>query len=70
METDSEICEECKNQINCNKNNIYILTKGDEEKILCQSCFEDLWKQYSNDGWGGDDIDYYLELEQDELDEK
>jgi len=63
---DIEICEECNDKINCNKNNIYILTKGEEEKILCQSCFEDLWKEYSNNGWSGDDIETYLELEKEQ----
>ena len=60
---DIEICEECNDNINCNKNNIYILTKGKEQKILCHSCFEDLWKDYYNNGWYGDDIENYLELE-------
>jgi hypothetical protein len=66
MDNNIEICEECSIEINCNKNNIYILTKGDTEKLLCQGCFEDRWKEYSNDGWGGDDIEYYSELEKDE----
>jgi hypothetical protein len=63
---DIEICEECNIEIDCNKNNIYIVTKEDNEKVWCQSCFEDLWKEYSNNGWGGDDIEYYLELEKEE----
>ena len=69
MDNNIEICEECSIEINCIKNNIYILIKEDEEKLLCQSCFEDLWKEYRNDGWGGDDIEYYLQVEEDEKDE-
>lgn len=60
---DIEICDECTNEINCNKDGIFIIVKEEEEKVLCQYCFEDLWKDYSNDGWSGDDIEYYLELE-------
>jgi len=60
---DITICEECNNEINCKKSNIYILTKGEEQKLWCVFCFEELWKEYSNNGWTGDDIEYYLELE-------
>ena len=63
---DIEICEECNCEINCIRNNIYILTKDEKEKLWCQSCFEELWKEYFNNGWNGDDIKYYLELENDE----
>ena len=65
-----EICDECSNEINCNKQCIFIIIKGEEDKVLCQYCFEDLWKEYSNNGWSGDDIEYYLELEKEEEDEK
>jgi hypothetical protein len=27
---------------------------------------QELWKEYSNNGWTGDDIEYYLELENEE----
>jgi hypothetical protein len=60
---DIEICEECNGEINCKKDNVYILTKEEKEKLWCQCCFEELWKEYSNNGWTGDDIEYYLELE-------
>jgi beta-galactosidase beta subunit len=60
---DIELCEECNNEINCNKNNIYIVTKGENEKLLCQCCFEDVWEEYHKNGWTGDDIENYLELE-------
>ena len=43
-ERDFEICEECDCEINCAKRNIYIITKDDEEIILCQDCFEDIWE--------------------------
>jgi len=64
-----EICQECNIEINCNRHNIYILTKGEEERLFCQDCFEDLWKEYSNNGWTGDDIDYYLKLEKEKEEE-
>jgi uncharacterized protein with PIN domain len=65
---EEEICEECNGEINCKKDNIYILTKDENEKLWCQYCFEKLWKEYSNNGWTGDDIEYYLELEKEEKD--
>ena len=43
--------------------NWFIINKGEEDKLLCMYCFDDLWKEYSDDGWTGDDIEYYLELE-------
>jgi uncharacterized protein with PIN domain len=64
--SDIEVCEECTSEINCIKENIFIVTKEEEEKILCHSCFEHLWKQYIENGWGGDDIEYYLEMEKEE----
>ena len=45
-----EICEECNGEINCEKDSIYILTKEEKEKLWCQCCFEELWKEYSNNG--------------------
>ena len=69
IKEDIEICEECNGEINCKKDNVYILTKEEEnDKLWCQSCFEKLWKEYSNNGWTGDDIEYYLELEKEEKD--
>ena len=58
-----EVCQECNDTIDCYNDNIYIVTKGEEEKLWCHDCFETLWKVYSNNGCGGDDIEYYLELE-------
>ena len=66
---DIEICEECNGEINCKKDNIYILTKEEKDKLWCQCCFEELWKEYSDNGWTGDDIEYYLELEKEEREE-
>ena len=64
---DIGICEECSGEIICNKENIYILTKEEEnDKLWCQFCFEELWKEYSNNCWTGDDIEYYLEKEKEE----
>ena len=67
---DLELCEECNNKINCNKDNIYIIIKEEKDKLLCQCCFEELWKEYNNNGWTGDDIEYYLELEKKETEVK
>ena len=68
---DIGICEECTGEINCNKENIYILTKEKEnDKLWCQFCFEELWKEYSKNCWTGDDIEYYLEKEKEEKEEK
>ena len=65
--SDIGICDECACEINCKKDNVYILTKEEEnDKLLCQFCFEELWKEYSDNGWTGDDIEYYLELEKEE----
>jgi len=61
-----ETCDECDCTINCNKENIFILTKDEEEKVWCQGCFEDLWREAVDDGWGGDDIESYLEEEKSE----
>ena len=66
IEIEIEICEECNIEINCNKDNIFIITKCEEEKLWCKCCFDKLWKEYSNNGWNGDDIEYYLELEENE----
>lgn len=63
---DIEVCEECKceecnREIYCNRACVYIITKGDEEIVMCQMCFHDLWEQYRDLGWGGDDIESYME---------
>jgi hypothetical protein len=68
-------CENCEYIIRYNKDSIFILTKDadadadaeaeaeSEELVLCQSCFDDLWKELYDIGWRGDDIEYYLEME-------
>jgi hypothetical protein len=61
--SDIEICQECNSEIECCKDNIYILSKDEDEKLWCQCCFERLWKDYSDNGWSGDDIEHYLVLE-------
>jgi hypothetical protein len=66
MNEDIEICQECNIEIDCNKDSIFIITKGKEERLWCHWCFEDLWKEYSDNGWAGDDIEYYLELEKED----
>ena len=43
------------------KENDQTQTKGEEEKVWCPSCFDDLWKDAAKDGWGGDDIEEMLE---------
>lgn len=59
-----EICQECNYIINCLQHNIFIVQKEEDEKVWCKTCFEDLWKDYSKNGWSSNDIDYYLELEE------
>jgi len=56
-----EMCEECHTIINCLRDNVYIISKMDEEKIWCGNCFDDLWEDAFNAGWGGDDIESQLE---------
>jgi len=58
-----EICEECNREIYCNRAGIYILTKDDKDMAMCQYCFDDLWKEYYQMGWSGDDIENCLEAE-------
>ena len=58
---DSELCDECGDIINCIKDNIYIITKDEEELVWCKFCFDDLWEDAVKDGWGGDDIEDMLD---------
>lgn len=67
---DIEICEECNREIYCNRACVYIITKGEEEIVMCQMCFHDLWEQYRDLGWGGDDIESYIEEEEEEEEEQ
>ena len=60
---DIETCEDCGCTIDCTDENIYIITKGEEERLWCMSCFEDMWRDAAKDGWRGDDIECYLEEE-------
>jgi len=62
-DNDFEQCEECECIINCQKDNIFIITKGEQEKVWCQFCFEDLWRDAAKEGWSGDDIEENLEQE-------
>lgn len=54
---DFEICVQCKQVVNCLKNNIYLLIKNEEEKIWCGDCFDELWREAYKDGWRGYDIE-------------
>jgi hypothetical protein len=56
-----EICQECVCIINCLKENIYVLTKNDEDKIWWCECLNELWCDAYNDGWRGDDIEQEVE---------
>ena len=63
-DTDNEEkCDECQYIINCYKEGLYIVSKGEEERIWCQSCFDDMWKDAAADGWTGDDIEEMLKRE-------
>ena len=48
---DIEICDECDCIINCLKENIYILSRGTEEKVWCSFCLDVLGWEAANDGW-------------------
>jgi hypothetical protein len=61
---DFEICEDCKQKINCSKANIYIIIKDDEEILWCKDCFHDLWEEAYKNGWRGDDIENQLEIDE------
>lgn len=54
---DFELCEECNLLVNCTRNNIYIITRGNEEILWCKDCFDELCKAAYEDGWRGDDIE-------------
>lgn len=54
---DFELCEECNFLVNCTRNNIYIITRGDQEILWCKDCFDELCKAAYEDGWRGDDIE-------------
>jgi len=49
-------CDLCSNIVNCLKQNIYILTRGDEEMVLCVDCFEEQKIRLKTDHWKSDDF--------------
>jgi len=50
-------CDLCSNIVNCLKQNIFILTRGDdEEMVLCVECFEDHKMRLKTDHWKSDDF--------------
>jgi uncharacterized CHY-type Zn-finger protein len=59
------VCEECNKHVDCYKDNIHILYKGEsnnisEELVLCTMCFQDMeddliQKDYKCDEWEDDD---------------
>jgi len=50
-------CDNCEENINPEKNNIYILTNKPEEITICSSCFDDLGEEYKENGWECDDFE-------------
>ena len=58
-----EKCDECNYLINCYKEGLFIVSKGKEERVWCQWCFDDMWKDAAADGWTGDDIEEMLKRE-------
>mmetsp|Transcript_23236 Transcript_23236/g.39366 ORF Transcript_23236/g.39366 Transcript_23236/m.39366 type:complete len:90 (+) Transcript_23236:13-282(+) len=52
-----ETCEHCSTVVDCFNSNIYILQKNDDDKCVCQGCFEDLEDDWKAEGWQCDDWD-------------
>jgi predicted dithiol-disulfide oxidoreductase (DUF899 family) len=52
-----ETCENCSTVVDCFKASVYILQKDDDDKCICQGCFEDLEDKWKADGWQCDDWD-------------
>jgi hypothetical protein len=63
QEEDQVICDNCDEQINCIKSNIYCLSKDKMEMTICYSCFEDCWRDMRDDGWECDDFSQQSEAE-------
>ena len=57
------VCDNCNDEINCIKNNIYCLSKKEMEMTICQYCFDDLWREMRFDGWECDDFSQQSEAE-------
>jgi hypothetical protein len=50
-------CDLCPNIVNCLRQNIFILTRGDdEEMVLCVDCFEEQKIRLKTDHWKSDDF--------------
>jgi|TARA_B110000483_G_C17808643_1_gene394260 ribosome-binding protein aMBF1 (putative translation factor) len=49
-------CEMCGSVVDCNKHNIYILQRGEEDMALCVDCFEDNKEKFKNENWISDDF--------------
>ena len=61
-------CDECKNNVECDKQSIHIVYKGDstnpeEEITLCTWCFQDMEEYFKDNDYNCDDWD--LENESD-----
>jgi len=61
-----EVCECCDATLGEDEH-IFIFTRGDEEKTMCQMCGEDTHEEMNADGWRRDDEEEEEEEEQDEL---
>ena len=57
------VCENCDEQINCIKENIYCLSKDKMYITICRCCFDDCWREMRFDGWECDDFSQQSEAE-------
>ena len=61
-------CDECKNNVDCDKHSIHIVYKGDptkpeEDITLCTWCFQDMEEYFKDNGYSCDDWDLEDESE-------
>ena len=62
-EVDLVDCDNCDEQINWLKENIYCLSKHNVDITICRCCFEDCWRDMRDDGWECDDFSQQSEAE-------
>uniref|UniRef100_A0A6C0IB05 Uncharacterized protein n=1 Tax=viral metagenome TaxID=1070528 RepID=A0A6C0IB05_9ZZZZ len=58
------VCDNCNDEINCMKENIYCLSKNKMDMAICVYCFDDCWRELKFDGWECDDFSQQSEVDQ------
>jgi hypothetical protein len=58
------VCDNCNDEINCMKENIYCLSKNKMDMAICVYCFDDCWREFKFDGWECDDFSQQSEVDQ------